>query len=185
MSVSPGDQGTEGGNSLVLLTSIARKERSAPLPTISPGGECLVSGARFSSCLVARTESFIRQDVSSCYPRSGQSSQATPRKEYISADAPLRLAFFPLLRLFLLSPPGQIYESIYDMLYFQKLFEPSSGLLLQNDLHHAFDRCEWSLCCGDVSSALRCHCRTCSNPRTHVGVWHFLTRTARSTSTSL
>ena len=49
---------------------------------------------------------------------------------------------------------GQVYESIYDTLYPQMLFEPSSGLLLRDDLHRAFDRFEWSLYCGDVSSAL-------------------------------
>jgi hypothetical protein len=50
-------------------------------------------------------------------------------------------------------PTEQVYKDIYGNDYLDKLFDVSSGLFLSSELHASFDRFEWSIYCGDVSSA--------------------------------
>ena len=55
----------------------------------------------------------------------------------------------------------QVYMRILDITYEPPLFDASCGLLLRDELHHSFDRLEWSLyhkVSDDFSSTIRSTC---------------------------
>ena len=80
-------------------------------------GVCLLTDAIFTDCTASHIVPYSRPHVSFCLP--------------FDLD-PLIISY-------------QLYQRILDLPFEPPLFEPSAGLLLREDMHHAFDRLEWSL----------------------------------------
>ncbi|RSH82996.1 hypothetical protein EHS25_005706 [Saitozyma podzolica] len=87
-----------------------------------------------------------------------------------------------------------VYQSILGLDYDPPMFAPSAGLLLRQDLHHAFDRLELSFLYKASLSPHRQRARTSLNELYPAKLWHTLPnqadgflvfRTGSSMSTSL
>lgn len=89
---------------------------------------CLVTDVMYSYCTACHIVPLSRPDVSAT-----GTSWEHPRQfaEYQHTQALLIL--------------GKVYQLILGINRDPPLYKTSAGLLLRDDLHHAYDRLEWSL----------------------------------------
>lgn len=88
---------------------------------------CLITDVMYSYCTACHIVPLSRPDVSAT-----DTSWTHPRQFRVSPYADMLI-------------PGKVYRLILGINRDPPLYKTSAGLLLRDDLHHAYDRLEWSL----------------------------------------